>query len=349
MLETKILKDIESAFRQFGYEAEDIFKAIAYQYSKIFSIKASKKLREALQKGNFIVDIVSQDDSLKRIIDFYIEKDKNGDNLTIFYQYFLAKRFRDITGKFFTPYIIAEQMAKMLPVKPNAVIIDPTCGGGTFLKTVRKQWKHRPCHLIGNDIDPMLICLTELVLKVNKNNHQKVSLLTSNIYQPNQQIKSFFGKIDYILANPPFSLPIDIFTSNSRLFQLGYRNSDALFIDLSFELLKPGGRLVCLLPHSIISNKESQKLRQVVEENWHLTAVIILPEGIFKSTAKTTTRADIIILDKKRNNNIYRNKKTIFANISSVGLPLNGRRKKIESNDLEDFLKNSEVSEVLGI
>ncbi len=349
MLEPKILKDIESAFRQFGYEAEEVFIAISYIYSNIFSIKASEKLSEVLQKGKLISDIVSQDDYLRKKINSYVRKDKDGENLTIFYQYFLAKRFRDISGKFFTPYPIAMQMVKMLPVKPNAVIIDPTCGGGTFLKTVREQWKNIPCHLIGNDVDPMLICLTELVLKINKNNQQNTSLLTSNIYQPNQKIKSFFSKIDYILANPPFSLPIDIFTSNSRLFESGYRNSDALFIDLSFELLKPGGRLVCLLPHSIISNKEYQKLREIVELNWYLTAVIILPEGVFKSTANTTTRADIIVLDKKKNNQVDRNRKTIFANISSLGIPLNNRQKQVGTNDLENLFNNRKVSEALGI
>ena len=349
MLEPKILKDIESAFRQFGYEAEDVFNAIAYIYSNIFSIKASEKLSGVLEKGKLISDIVFQDDCLKKTINSYVKKDKDGENLTIFYQYFLAKRFRDISGKFFTPHPIAMQMVKMLPVKANAVIIDPTCGGGTFLKTVREQWKNIPCHLIGNDVDQMLICLTELVLKINKNHQENTSLLTSNIYQPNSQIQSFFGQIDYILANPPFSLPVDIFTSNSRLFESGYRNSDALLIDLSFKLLKPGGRLVCLLPHSIISNKEYQNLREIVEKDWYLTAFIILPEGIFKSTASTTTRADIIVLDKKKNEQVDRNRKTIFANISSLDIPLNHRQKQVTTNDLENLLKNSKVSEILGI
>ncbi|CCQ69042.1 similar to Type I restriction-modification system methyltransferase subunit [Crocosphaera watsonii WH 0402] len=66
MLEPKILKDIESAFRQFGYEAEDVFNAIAYIYSNIFSIKASEKLSGVLEKGKLISDIVFQDDCFKK-------------------------------------------------------------------------------------------------------------------------------------------------------------------------------------------------------------------------------------------------------------------------------------------
>jgi hypothetical protein len=87
----------------------------------------------------------------------------------------------------------------MLPIKPHALIIDPTCGCGTFLKALGNFWQNTPCHLIANDVDNMLVCLTELVLKINqqyKQQHQQdISLFTSNIYSPHQEIKSLFGKV----------------------------------------------------------------------------------------------------------------------------------------------------------
>ncbi|MBC1195262.1 N-6 DNA methylase [Microcystis aeruginosa BLCCF158] len=347
MLETKALKDIELAFRQFGYEGEDVFNVIAYSYIDVFAIETTKKLDKIIMKGHCLSEIVFQDKTLQEVIYCQIKKDVNGKNLPIFYQYFLAKRFRDITGKFFTPHAIAEQMVSMLPIKSDALIMDPTCGSGTFLKEAGERWQYTPCHLIANDVDEMLVCLTELVLRINTNQSQNISLFTSNIYRPDQEIQTLFGQVDYIVANPPFSLSINLLESQSDLFNLGYRNSDALFIDLALELLKPDGRLVCLLPHSIISNKEYEKLRQSVEKSWLLTAVIILPEGVFQSTSNTTTRADIIVLDKKGKNTI--NKKTIFSNISSIGIPLNNQQKKTESNDLKTLLENKEVAKVLGI
>ncbi|MBE9233276.1 N-6 DNA methylase [Cuspidothrix issatschenkoi LEGE 03284] len=355
MLELKDLKEIETVFRQFGYEAEDIFNAIAYFYVNIFSIETSENLRKIIQKGEIISQVILKDNTngqiIEKIIDNCIRQDKSGNNLTVFYQYFLGKRFRDITGKFFTPHKIAKSMVKMLPIKPHALIIDPTCGCGTFLKEISNFWQNTPCHLIANDVDNMLVCLTELILKINQKDKQQyqknISLFTANIYSPPQQIKSLFGKVDYILANPPFSLPINRFSSESELFASGYRNSDALFIDLALELLKPHGRLVSLLPHSIISNKEYEKLRQIVEKNWLLTAIITLPEGVFQTTANTTTRADIIVLDKKGEHRT--NKKTIFANISSIGIPLNGKQKNVETDDLENLLKDPDVISILGI
>ncbi|MGV2388442.1 MAG UNVERIFIED_CONTAM: SAM-dependent methyltransferase [Microcystis novacekii LVE1205-3] len=86
---------------------------------------------------------------------------------------------------------------------------------------------------------------------------------------------------------------------------------------------------------------------KVSRRSWLLTAVIILPEGVFQSTSNTTTRADIIVLDKKGKNTI--NKKTIFSNISSIDIPLNNQQKKTESNDLKKLLENKEVAKFLGI
>ncbi len=347
MIGLQTLKDIEGSFRQFGYEAEDVFNALAACYIDTFNIQKSEKLTKIYEKGKQVSNIVFKDTVLREIVIYHVKIDKQGDNLPVIYQYFLAKRFRDITGKFFTPKLVAAQMTEMLPLKKDAVIMDPTCGGGTFLNEVSKHWHNTPCTLIGNDIDEMLVCLTELTLKINKKANHHIELICSNLYSPNDYLKKWFGKVDYVLANPPFSLPIEYFSSDSKLFNLGYRNSDALFIDLAFDLLKLGGRLVCLLPHSIVSNKEYEKLRKIVEIDWHISAVIILPEGVFQSTAHTTTRADIIVLDKKCFDN--RKTKTIFSNVTSVGVPLKTKQKQVESNDLREILQSKEVAEILGI
>lgn len=347
MITVQTLKQIELSFRQFGYEADDVFNALLACYVDVFEIQHIEFLDNLYEKGKKILNIVFQDAVLKEIIIYQVKIDKQGDNLPVIYQYFLAKRFRDITGKFFTPKDLAAQMASLLPIKKNAIIMDPTCGGGTFLKEVSKRWADTPCTLIGNDIDEMLVSLTALTLHIRKKNYHHIQLICNNLYAPKTDLKEWFGKVDYILANPPFSLPIDSFSSDSKLFQLGYRNSDALFIDLAFDLLKTGGRLVCLLPHSIISNKEFEKLRKTVELDWHLSAVLVLPEGVFQPSAQTATRADMIVLDKKTIHNPQ--KKTIFSNIASLGVPLNVKSPQSDKNDLQTILKSKAVAEILGI
>jgi hypothetical protein len=132
------------------------------------------------------------------------------------------------------------------------------------------------------------------------------------------------------------------------LFSSGYRNSDALFIDTAFKLLKDGGRLVCLLPHSIIANQEFSHLRTIVERSWNVLGVICLPEGVFHLSAGTTTRADIVILEKCKLQD-KGPQKLFFASVPSVGIRLNNNMKEPISNNLEQVLSNTEVKQSLGI
>jgi len=340
------LKEVEKRYRELGVEGDDVFTLIASEYIRFHKLELSERLIGIIKKADEI-NCNGNSQKMESIAKRVVRYDKLAKKLPILYQFFHSKRFRDNTGKFFTPRNIARSMADMLPLKNDAVIFDPTCGGGTFLVEASKKWKNRVCHLLANDIDNYLVALTEIILKIQIPKKHKLSLFNENIYSPEETTLLFQNKVDYILANPPFSLTVDNFSPESKLLRRGYRNSDALFIDLAKDLLKEGGKLVCLLPHSIISNKEYAELRKVVEEDWHINAVMVLPEGIFQETANTTTRADILIF-KKKGQGIF-NSETLFCNISSVGQPLNSRDSLFEEDDLSRILKQDKVKKVLEI
>lgn len=339
-------RNIERQYRELGIEGDDVFTLIASEYIKFHKLELSERLSNLINKANYI-DCNGNLKKVGKLTHEVIISDKSGNNLPSLYQFFHSKRFRDNTGKFFTPKNITKSMVEMLPLKNNATIFDPTCGGGSFLLDASKKWINSSCHIIANDIDNYLVTLTEIVLKIQKSKNHNLSFFSENIYSPKEILKLFANKVDYILANPPFSLNIDNFNPDSKLFKSGYRNSDALFIDLSKELLRPGGKLVCLLPHSIISNKEFMDLRKIVGKDWYINAVMVLPEGIFHETANTTTRADILVL-KKRGEEIS-NTKIVFSNISSIGRPLNSRDKLSKNDDLSDILKKHDIREALEI
>lgn len=343
----EVIKKTEKLFRQQGIEAEDVFYALCARYLEYNKINGSNRLINIKEKGGNVLSKVKNEKSLNNLINHIMLFDPNGENLPVFYQYFLAKRYRDFSGKFFTPRRIASAMVSLLPMREDSIIMDPTCGGGTFLIEASKKWGSNNCQLLGNDVDELLIDLTEIVLYLGTPNNHNNRLFVSNIFEPTNDIQNLFGTIDYILANPPFSLPIDSIGTNSKLFSLGYRNSDALFIDIAYNLLKPGGRLVCLLPHSIISNSEYERLRKSIEEDWCLMGIIILPEGVFQLTSNTTTRADITILIKKDIK--HAPSKAIFCNVPSVGLPLNSRDKNSNENELLRIISSTEVIDALNL
>jgi SAM-dependent methyltransferase len=335
---------LDNAVRRYGLEGEDAFLALASHYLQALGLRLPPKSFFPLERGLAVLDTVSHDRQVLVLLDRIVENDRHGSELPVWYQYFLGRRFREGSGKFFTPKTVASSMARLLPLKPNAVVMDPTCGGGTFLAAASRCWNSVPCRLVGNDIDKMLVGLTEIVLAVSTSPQHTVELQCANLFDCGNEFSKCWGSIDYILANPPFSLSLQRVGIRSRLFELGYQNSDAVFLDLCLQLLVPGGSLVCLLPHSIIVNSEYQQLRAAVESEWDLCGIITLPEGVFYLTANTSTRADIVHLRKKADKSPA-SSKVYFANAPSVGIPLNSRMSDFGENAVEMIVTDTRVKE----
>jgi type I restriction-modification system DNA methylase subunit len=204
--------------------------------------------------------------------------------------------------------------------------------------------------VIGNDVETTLVDLTVLSLAMNAAEGHGYHVFDSNIYEePPPDLGSWSGNVDFILANPPFSLPIERLDSPTRLYAIGYRNSDALFLDRARSFLRPGGRLVCLLPHSIVANAEFERLRHAIEDDWELLGVIGMPEGVFWTTARSSTRADILILEKSRRSDTKQ--PLVFAFAPSVGVPLNGRRQELDQgpNYLAEVVRDRGVRQALQL
>jgi type I restriction-modification system DNA methylase subunit len=341
----QLSNQLESLFRKYGIDGEDAFYTLACYYVNHFAV--SQPPKRIVENGQPNLEKLKKDSHSQPLLDAIVSNDTHGDNLPLWYQHFVGRRFREGSGKFFTPRTVAAAMASFLPLRNNAIIMDPTCGGGTFLVEASKIWRGLSCQLIGNDVDSSLVDLAQVVLDFGSPATHKKSFLVSNIYEPDIQFQAWYGKVDYILANPPFSLEIASVETESRLYALGYRNSDALFIDICNRLLGAKGRLVCLLPHSIIANAEFQKLRSAVEETWNLLGVVSLPEGVFYVAAGTTTRADIVILEKSSGRD-QKPEKIVFASAPSVGVPLNSRMTD-EANYLEKIATAFDVRTALGV
>ncbi len=339
---------LHNALRRHGIEGEEAFLVLASRY-----LDARKAVRRDLsffpvERGFAALNIVAHDRQVLSILDGILATDPQGRELPTWYQFFFGRRFREDSGKFFTPRPVAAAMAKLLPVRPGAILMDPTCGGGTFLCEASHRWQDTPCQLVGNDVDRMLVGLTELVLVLSVPAKHVFTLSCCNLYDADSDFRNLRGKVNGILANPPFSLPLERVAKPGELYALGYRNSDALFLDVCLDLLASGGSLVCLLPHSLVVNGEFERLRWTVEKNWELCGVVTLPEGVFYLTGNTTTRADIVHLRKKSGRH-QPSRKAFFANAPTVGFPLNSRTTYSGENSLELITADRRVLECANI
>ena len=333
--QSDITHSVEAAFRRYGLEGEDVFLAIAAR-----CVQESQTVQNGFEffqyeRGLQILDLVAHDRRIDSILTRISVGEEAVVHLPVWYQYFVGRRFREGSGKFFTPGSVARSMASLLPLSSGSTFCDPTCGGGTFLSELARLLGSIPCDLVGNDVDRTLVGLTEVVLSLTCTGAQKRHLFCNNVYDRGPFLESYANRVDCILANPPFSLPLVGVSASSVLFSMGYHNSDAVFLDVCLELLREGGHLVCLLPHSIVVNADYAQLRAQVERNWDLCGVITLPEGVFYMSASTTTRADIIHLRKKTAEPSSPTR-AYFANAPSVGVPLNSRDANSAENALEE-------------
>jgi SAM-dependent methyltransferase len=326
---------IDTVFRRYGIEGEDVFLALAARSVQESHVRHNGFEFFRYERGLQVLDLVTHDHQVDSLLARVCVGSEAIAHLPLWYQYFVGRRFREGSGKFFTPKPVARSMASLLPLRAGMIFCDPTCGGGTFLSEVARLLQGAQCELVGNDVDRTLVGLTEVVLYLTCTGAQKRHLFCDNVYDLGPFIESYSQRVDCILANPPFSLPLESVGMRSALFSMGYHNSDAVFLDVCLGLLKEGGHLVCLLPHSIVVNTEYSGLRSRVERDWDLCGIITLPEGVFYMTASTTTRADIIHLRKKMAGQTSR-ARVYFANAPAVGVALNSRDAAPTDNALEE-------------
>ena len=207
------------------------------------------------------------------------------------YERFFSDVFKAERGQFFTPKPLVELMADLAVIGPEDRVLDPTCGSGTFLVVAHQ----RGGNVCGVEIDPELVGLCRLNLKMHGVRPQAVR-------QADFFLEDDEGKWDVILANPPFSVEINdplILRRHALSQGKSKMSSDHLFLEAAWRSLKPGGRLVAVLPHSILSNARHAQLRDWILDHYQRRAVISLPEGVFRPFGGTAARACIVSLEKR--------------------------------------------------
>lgn len=125
------------------------------------------------------------------------------------------------------------------------------------------------------------------------------------------------GTFDVVLTNPPFGKKIVV--KGEKIisqFELGRRwkedkgsgrweksdderkqvSPQVLFLERCIQFLKPGGRIGIVLPESIFGNPSHRYIVQWLQSKLHITAVISMPEPLFKTSGKGGTHTKVCIL-----------------------------------------------------
>ncbi len=118
--------------------------------------------------------------------------------------------------------------------------------------------------------------------------------------EPLYNDKEINGEFDIIISNPPFSVSLDNQTKrqlpHSFIFS-NKKNSENLFLERWYQLLRENGRLGVVLPESVFDTSENKYIRLFLFKYFKIKAIISLPQVTFEPY--TSTKTSLLFAQKK--------------------------------------------------
>lgn len=246
--------------------------------------------------------------------------------------------------QFFTPREVVSFIANMMADKIYGTICDPACGTGGFLIEAARH--NKDATYIGIEIDSRLSWITEMNMRL----HGIDRGIIHHFESPGSlgsEASCMFGTVDIIMTNPPFGSD---YTDKRVLshFELGRRKKSRrrgiLFLEQSFNLLKPGGILAIVIDQGVLNSASTTDVRRYLLDRFDFLAVVDLPDVTFMPYATVSTS---ILFLQKRNGVSKEAKKVFYAKADKVGRKSNGDIDYLYS-DNGDVSLNSDLSTIIS-
>lgn len=212
------------------------------------------------------------------------------------------------------------ELGGQAPASP-LLIADPTCGVGSFLGAAYRHALHvalpHGCladHLtmFGQDKVDRMVRLANVNLTIFAG--VRATIRTGNSILPPSGLRDIQGKVDLVITNPPFGatfesdelmreataaeLPTLVSLARSRSLPKTV-DSEYLLLDRELALLKPGGRLLMVVPDHVVSGSGfSETFRLALLRHADLVAVFDLPTEAF-AQAGTRTKTSVVYLRRR--------------------------------------------------
>lgn len=255
----------------------------------------------------------------------------------------LEKFERKDMGQYYTPKTIVEYIISQLDIREDSIILDPSCGCGSFLLTLFDKFKEKHTteflkNIYGVDINEDATNMTRLCLYMKAGFNKKyIPFIRENIKSGNSIVsnpvlsKNAFnwqnqyakimnrGGFDFIIGNPPYvtlrgSKDFDSSESVYRHIIGGPVNAATLMIGRSLELLNDQGVLAFLLPKSILYVDSYQRLRDYLSRNTDILQIYDLG-----SKFKDVRGEQFILFVRKKSSASDRNVKIcVFADRNKI-------------------------------
>lgn len=300
-----IFKSIESS--AVGYPSEEdikgLFEDIDTTSNRLGGTVAEKNKRLA----DILTGIAN--------INFKNFKDNHIDAFGDAYEYLIsnyASNAGKSGGEFFTPQTVSKLLARIVMLGKEKInkVYDPTCGSGSLLLQMKKQFEE---HIIeegffGQEINMTNYNLARMNMFLHNVNYNNFSIKRGDtLLNPLHLDEKPF---DAIVSNPPYSIkwigdgdPTLInderFAPAGKLAPKSY--ADYAFIMHSLNHLSSKGRAAIVCFPGIFYRKGAERtIRKYLVDNNYVDCVIQLPENLFFGTSIATC---VLVLSKNKTEN----------------------------------------------
>lgn len=191
----------------------------------------------------------------------------------------------------YTPVDVARVLAKHAP-KVLSSILEPAVGSGILLQPLWKRLSASASNVVCVDEDPEALALLSNNTSLQGGN---LEVICEDFLSWSKKTTSEARQFDCVLMNPPFA------GKRSAFVELIY-SADTIkakevikrvpieiaFVATCVKLLKPGGRLLAILPSSVIAARSSKWLREYLLRVGWVKYVHELPPFTFKRVSART-------------------------------------------------------------
>lgn len=193
-----------------------------------------------------------------------------------------------LRGAYYTPLRLANAMVKLCISKDIHTILEPSCGDGVFLDSLKQLSLIEKM----DSIDAVEIEPNE-AKKVQRNyvNCQNVHVLNDDFFEFYSRMVSSQKQYDLILGNPPY-IRYQYLTETQRELQSNILTSHGMkanklinawvaFLVACVQLLSENGRIAFVIPAEILQVAYAEDLRLFLAEHLSQITLIMFEQLVF--------------------------------------------------------------------
>lgn len=203
---------------------------------------------------------------IKPLLDYKLPNNEK-DLLGLIYQCLLTEGEKNRIGSYYTPHHIATSMTQKLSFASNQLFLDPCCGSGAFLLSLKNI---QPQQIYGVDLDPIAVMAAKINLLLKYPEHEFIPQIFCFDYLENNNIKL---KFDYIISNPPWGAIYSLKVQTS--LKISSKETFSHFFISAYEQLKDNGIIRFLVPESILRIKKHQDIRSFLLKKSRITGITL--------------------------------------------------------------------------